>query len=352
MFAVYFARRRRRRTSVSRRRFNALRRAAGRMAAVGVILGFTHVLAMMAFEGLDSREAVWLTMTTVMTVGYGDYAAKSPVGQAATILLLYFGGVFFAAQAASIWFEYLASRRESMRNGQWDWSELRDHALVIAPGHLSELFLVRLICEMDVYEELRGREIVILTREFPTGLPGAAGTSQARLITGHAQDPEALQRAAAASAKYAFVLAQDPDHATADGIAYDIVSRLRELNAAVRIVVECVDDRNRGRLMRDGANIVVRPNRAYPEMTVTALMHPGTSDILENLVSAADESIVLVERAYRGSWKALVTASLERDEGLPIAVRLKGGRVLTAPPASSEVDAEAVYYLKTGAAPG
>lgn len=347
MLAVYFARRRRRRFSVSQRRFQALRWAAGRLALVVVALAIVHVGAMMGFEDLSLREAVWLTMTTVMTVGYGDYAAKTPLGQTSTILLLYLAGVFCAAQAAAAWFDYLVSRRDAMRNGQWDWSGLRDHVLVVVPGRVGELYLVRMLSEMDEHERLRGRNVVIVSDEFPEGLPGAVASGDAKLITGHAQDPEALQRASAATAKCAFVLADNPDSSVSDGIAYDIVSRLREQNATMDILAECVDDRNRGRLLKDGANVVVRPIRAYPEMTVTALMHPGSSDILENLVSAAGESIELVQRSFSGTWKALVGEMLEGGEGLPLAVRLKDGTIVTAPPADRQLEAVALYILRS-----
>jgi len=78
-----------------------LRRAAGRFLLIGLAVAGLHVAAMISLEDLSPREAVWLTMTTLVTVGYGDYAAKTPLGQTATVLLLYLAGVFLAAQAAS-----------------------------------------------------------------------------------------------------------------------------------------------------------------------------------------------------------------------------------------------------------
>jgi voltage-gated potassium channel len=113
------------------------------------------------------------------------------------------------------------------------------------------------------------------------------------------------------------------------------------------VLAECVDDRNRSRLTAAGATVVLRPNRAYPEMTVTALMHPGSSEILENLVSAVGERIVLVKGEFRGRWKALVLQFLERGEGLPVAARLKGGAIVTAPPAERELEGDALYVLKS-----
>jgi voltage-gated potassium channel len=108
-----------------------------------------------------------------------------------------------------------------------------------------------------------------------------------------------------------------------------------------------VDDRNRTRLAAAGANVVLRPIRAYPEMSITALMHPGSSEILENLVSAVGERIVLVKGEFRGRWKALVLQFLERGEGLPVAARLKGGAIVTAPAADRELEGDALYVLKS-----
>ena len=38
-----------------------------------------HVLAMRTFENLSLGDALWLTLTTITTVGYGDRTAKTNV---------------------------------------------------------------------------------------------------------------------------------------------------------------------------------------------------------------------------------------------------------------------------------
>ncbi len=348
MLAYYFGRKHRRR-SVALQRFQGLRWAAGRVLLIAIVFAGLHVAAMIVFEDLSLREAVWLTMTTALTVGYGDYAAKTPLGQTSTILLLYLAGVFFAAQAASAWFDYLSARRDAMRNGQWDWSGLRDHILIVAPGKVGELYLMRLLSEMGEHAAMRGCDVVVVSDEFPDGLPGAVSTSHAKLVTGQAQDPETLQRAAVEAVRYVLILADDPENRVSDGIAYDVLARVKEANKSAAVLAECVDDRNRGRLVAAGANVVLRPIRAYPEMTITALMHPGSSDVLENLISAGGENIVLVRGAVRGRWKTLVQDSLERGDGLPLAVRLKDGSILTAPTAERELEGEGLYILKSAA---
>ena len=53
---------------------------------VGAVIA-AHVVAMVALEGMTIFEAIWLTATTIVTVGYGDLSAKTELGRVATMLL-------------------------------------------------------------------------------------------------------------------------------------------------------------------------------------------------------------------------------------------------------------------------
>src|SRR5690606_37710631 len=99
-------------------------------------------------------------------------------------------------------------------------------------------------------------------------------------------DSEALQDATVADAAAIVVLAESDADPASDGRTLDIVDRLRELGAEGRILAECVDDANRPRLRRFGADITVRPLRGYPEMIVRALVAPGSEEILEDLFTS------------------------------------------------------------------
>jgi voltage-gated potassium channel len=148
---------------------------------------------------------------------------------------------------------------------------------------------------------------------------------------------------------YVIVLANDPDAPLSDSLSFDIVSRVREVNRRCEVISQCVDDRNRAHLLAAGANVVMRPVRGYPEIIVTSLLNPGSMEVLANLFSGAGERIELVRGAFRGTWSTLVTDMLARDAGLPIAVRLAGGRVRTAPRAQELIDAEGLYVLVSSA---
>jgi voltage-gated potassium channel len=63
---------------------------------------------MVAFEGLTLFQAIWLTMTTMTTVGYGDLAAETALGRLSIMLFVFMGGIWLAFQTAATWFEFRA----------------------------------------------------------------------------------------------------------------------------------------------------------------------------------------------------------------------------------------------------
>ena len=112
----FMARRRRPKALIAR---PSIERALGRAGALVVLLAALHVAAMAAFEAMPLFDGLWLTLTTLVTVGYGDIVAKTWEGRWATILLLYFGGIYTLANFASQWFEWRADARERKWRGSW-----------------------------------------------------------------------------------------------------------------------------------------------------------------------------------------------------------------------------------------
>ena len=81
-------RRRRRHRWYSAQTSNDRRRKITQLFVVLASLVLAHIVAMMVFEGLSLWDAIWLTMTTMTTVGYGDISASSFFGRLSTIILM------------------------------------------------------------------------------------------------------------------------------------------------------------------------------------------------------------------------------------------------------------------------
>lgn len=306
-----------------------------------------HTAAMMAFEALSFRDSLWVTIVSITTVGYGDFSAQSDMGRWATTLFIFLGGIFVLGKIAGDFIDFRSNRRETKKAGHWSYNRMKNHIAIIGSKIDSEAHLLRLITECERNPQTSGQEIVLITDSFGKDLPYALQQRGVKFVNGRGSDPTFLKQAGISNADIIILLAWDENDNSSDGHAYDVVNRIREMKSSANLVVECVDNDNRSRLETSGASLVLRPIRAYPEMIIGGLLNPGTIPILENLFTAADESIVMEESPIKGTWAEIVIASVSADKGVPIAYRSRDtGSTITAPLGSSEVDADALFILR------
>jgi voltage-gated potassium channel len=333
---------------------HSIRRALLYTASLFVVLVVLHVLAMLLLEGLSLQDALWLTLTTATTVGYGDLSAATPWGRTATVLFLYFGGIAVLANLFTHWNDYRFERRERMLKGQWIWN-MDNHIVIInAPAEASENFFVRLIGELRHWDGLRNVPVQILSEAFPDGLPARLREMD---VTHYHGDPDSDQGLAAVNAKEAshlVVLAEEDHLPKVDSTTLSVLDRLQGLEVSGVVIVECVDDANRARFARYFPRAtILRPNRAYPEMLARALAAPGTEKVLENLFSHTGDHPRRYQVALRArSWRDIALRFLERGYGTPLAYVTPDQRVVCNPAPTDTVEADAlIVMVREAAAP-
>jgi voltage-gated potassium channel len=308
--------------------------------------------AMAAFEDMAPQDSLWLAVVTLTTVGYGDITPRTGAGRVATVLLLLLGGVFVVAKVASDWFEWREEVRARKRAGAWRWG-MEGHVLVIGtPVGDPARFFHGLVRQLRGSPGYRDTPVLLLTRAFAAsadGLPQALCDDDLVHVHGAPTDPDALQLADAQAAAAVIVLAERDDDAVSDAISADVVARVRAMaaGAAPLVVTECVDDRNRARLIAAGAAAAVRPLRSYPEMLARALVAPGAERLLEDLFSSEGNELFRLDlpTAYRGPWTRVAGLLLEKGLGTAIAYRPPGGEVVLNPAGGQAIEADAVYVI-------
>ena len=321
-------------------------RAVGLLSLYLLVIVILHAVAMIVFEGLSLGDAVWLTMTTITTVGYGDLSASSTAGRIATVVLVYVGGIFALAKGAGDYFDYRAARRLRMLRGRWRWN-LENHVLLInVPRTGAEHYFDTLVGQFRATEWGRDRPIQILTDAWPEGLPASLQKLGVVHVHGRGETDDALAESDAARAAAIIVLAEEGDPRS-DSATFDIVHRLHAIKPDSPILAECIDDRNRERLRDAGASAVLRPMRGYPEMVVRAVVAPGSEFIIENLFTALGDECVRYEVAIEAvPWARLATALIERGVGTPIAYAdARNGAITCNPLGTESVSAQALYIL-------
>lgn len=108
-----------------------------------------------------------------------------------------------------------------------------------------------------------------------------------------------------------------------------------------------MDDANRPRLKRFGADIVVRPLRGYPEMIVRALAAPGAEAILEDLFTSRGDECWRYDVAVSGwRWADLVSTLVREGVGVPLGYRSRPGQeIVVNPPPGTAVEADKLFVL-------
>jgi voltage-gated potassium channel len=346
MVPFWFLRRSRRVKPIIER--PSIGRALSRGALLVAALVVLHVLAMMLFEQMPAFDGFWLTLTTLFTVGYGDLAAKTWEGRWATILLLYFGGIYTLANFASQWFEWRADARDRKWRGHWRW-RMNDHLLILnSPTDNAAWYFERLLKQLRLTPRFADCPALIITRAFESGLPEAL----ARLGVCHHHawglDFHALRDSAPQDARAIAVLAKSEVEPTSDSITLDAITRVRSLSRAVHLVAECVDDRNRERMLAAGASAVVRPTRVYPEIMARALAHPGSEKVLEEILDAGGAECMRIDAGWDGTWRDLAACLADAGVGTALAYESREGQVTVNPRPDERVAARAVFALISG----
>lgn len=312
---------------------------------LGVFVGL-HCVAMVVLEGLSPWQALWMTLTTLFTVGYGDISAATIPGQAATILLIYLCGITLVTFLVSDYVDYRVARRERIRSGYWNWN-MAEHILIVnSPKHNREEYFRRLISQIRESEEYIETPIMLLNEDFSEGLPDMLRRLGVVHVHGLASRPEDLERANLKEARHILVLSRDEYSADSDSYTFDIAHRLYSEHVSHRVIMECVDDNNRERLRALHVPILLRPTRSYPEILVRAMSAPGSERVIEDMFTHANDHTVRFTVWLEGErWADVVNAVVQADIGTPLAYVTKEGHVEPHPDADHHTHAQSLIVL-------
>ena len=311
-----------------------------------------NAMAMVVFEGMAIKDAAWLTLTAVTTVGFGDITAQTSAGRLAIVLLIYISGIFLLAQIVGEWIDYRLDRRDRMRKGLWRWS-MKNHLVILnTPDNHGSRYLRLLVEQIRATPKMEDIHIQVFSPYFPDGLPPGLENLGVVLRSGSPEGQVALEELDIEAAKFVVLLSVDVNEPRSDSINLDVLEQLHNYQLKGKVIAECVLEENRERFKRHGADAVIRPIRAYPELMVRTMAAPGTEAIIEDLfVHAGNHPRRYDVPFQRQLWGQLATRLLHEGLGTPLGYLDNNGAIVTNPAPDAEVSGQALFLMVDQSAP-
>jgi voltage-gated potassium channel len=255
-------------------------RLRGPLIALGA-LGVVATLGYMVIEGYGWVDAVYMTVITLGTIGYGEVHTLGTGGRLFTVgvVVASFATFVYAASVlTSVFTSGEATRHMHERRSKIMRDALQDHVIVVGFGRVGQA-VVRSLREMD-------RQCVVLDTNADHAT--AIEASGAMHVCGDATSEADLASAGIARAA-AFVAAADQDSAN-----LVVVLTARAVRPDLRIVSRVNEASWLSRMKHAGADVAQSPYDSYGASLAASALSPAVLDLHDlPLLGLGTEEIIV-----------------------------------------------------------
>lgn len=285
----------------------------------------------MLIEAWGLMDALYMTVITLTTVGYGEVHEITQAGRIFTVILILLGVGFCLYVAGSV-IEFLLEGRIRIILGRRKLdkqiSHLRDHYIVCGYGRIGRV-LSRYLVEghRDVVTVERDRDRIPVMDEDGILYVAGEATEEANLVKAGIERAKGLVTVLSTDAENVFLLLT-----------------AKRLNPELFLVARASQNSTKATLYTAGANVVVSPYDTGARRIAHAILRPLVIDFLE--MAFADESTsIQIEEIPVNTSSGLIDMTLQ-DSGIRknlnliiIAMKKADGSMLFNPSAETRIGA-------------
>lgn len=276
-----------------------------------VFISLMGICGYMLIEGWTLLDAVYMTVITLATIGYGETNPLSPEGRVFTVFLI-LSGLGIIGYGLSIFAAFIVDgqlgRLIRRRRMEQRLRGLSGHYIICGAGETGR-------CIAAEFAKTRQPFVIIEKRRDSIE---KIGFKDLCYILGDATRDAVLQQAGIERA-YGLVSALDSDR---DNLF--VVLTARSLNSNLRIVSRVVEAESERKLITAGANSVVSPNQIGGLRMASVLLRPTVVSFLDVMMRREDMTLRIEEVALPPD-SALVGRTLAQSE-----IRTKTGLIVIA----------------------
>jgi len=301
-------------------------RAAALLALTLLLCG---TLGYMMLEGWSAFDALYMTITTLSTVGYGEVHPLHTAGRVFTLIfiLLGVGSTFYLLSAVVVFFvEGQLSKSVGRRRMERAIARLTGHFIICGYGRVGR----------QIAEEFAHESIPFLIIDINQESLDLAEKEGHLTITGSPATDEVLERARISTAR-GLIAAMDSD---AENIYVTLSARV--LRPDLFIVSRANQPQSEPKLERAGANRVISPYRVGGRKMAMLALRPFSVDFVDTVLQGLNMEIILEDITLAlGSALVGMTLATVRSTYLPEAFILalkRGEQVTFNPPEDTKLE--------------
>jgi len=273
-------------------------------------------------QGGTWMDALFMTVTTITTIGYGEVRPLGTAGRIFTMVLA-IAGIGSLFYTLGVVMEYLVAARLADPGGRRRMERrieaLRQHVIVAGLGRVGRQAAQELFAA--------GTRFVVVDPA-----PGATRHAEERgylSLQGDATDDEVLERAGIRRARGLVVTTAN------DATNMYILLSARVLNPELYIVSRAVDEASVTKLTRAGADRAISPYAIGGHRLAHLILKPAVVDFFETAMRAGADALNIEDLAVtpdsRAVGERLDALDIRRATGATILAILREGNPLASP---------------------
>jgi voltage-gated potassium channel len=277
-------------------------------------------------------DALWWSIVTMATVGYGDFFPVTTGGRYLIGIPTMLFGISILGYLLSTLATYLIEERSKELKGMTELA-VRDHILLI---HFPGTARVQAVLA-ELRNDAKTKEApVVLIDAVLEELPESLADLGLRFVRGDASKESTLERACFRDARFAIVLSRDPNDPSTDNANLAAALTLEHLHPGIFTVAECIDPERVELLYKAGCDAVVCLTALATNLVVHELLDPGVQKVIgEATNNLSGQSFYMVAVASVGTATYAMARHMLEERGCAAVGLEQKGKVVLNPEAAT-----------------